>query len=113
MNICTIKYNIFCWIEINIFIIKLEILIDLFLAQDLAHLGYERQGQVEVPGEFAVRGGILDVFLMKQYTFSFHSLPVEVLLLLYLALRQIPQLEQVQPFVFVRYSWKCDCGTKT
>ncbi len=29
---------------------------------DLVHLGYERQGQVEGPGEFAVRGGILDIF---------------------------------------------------
>ncbi len=36
------------------------------LAQDLAHLGYERQGQVEVPGEFAVRGGILDVFPLTE-----------------------------------------------
>ncbi len=29
---------------------------------DLVHLGYERQGQVEGPGGFAVRGGILDIF---------------------------------------------------
>lgn len=28
----------------------------------LTHLGYERQAQVEGPGEFAVRGGILDIF---------------------------------------------------
>lgn len=28
----------------------------------LIHLGYERQAQVEGPGEFAVRGGILDIF---------------------------------------------------
>ncbi len=32
------------------------------LQADLIHLGYERQGQVEGPGEFAVRGGILDIF---------------------------------------------------
>lgn len=32
------------------------------LAEELIHLGYERMGQVEGPGEFAVRGGILDVF---------------------------------------------------
>jgi transcription-repair coupling factor (superfamily II helicase) len=28
----------------------------------LIHLGYERQAQVESPGDFAVRGGIIDVF---------------------------------------------------
>lgn len=32
------------------------------LVEELIHLGYERMGQVEGPGEFAVRGGILDVF---------------------------------------------------
>lgn len=33
-----------------------------WLQAELVHLGYERQGQVEGPGEFAVRGGIIDVF---------------------------------------------------
>ena len=32
------------------------------LAEKLVEMGYERQGQVERPGEFAIRGGILDVF---------------------------------------------------
>ena len=32
------------------------------LMADLVHLGYERLGQVEGPGEFAVRGGIIDIF---------------------------------------------------
>ena len=32
------------------------------LQAELIHLGYERTGQVEGPGEFAVRGGILDIF---------------------------------------------------
>ena len=32
------------------------------LQSELVHLGYERQGQVEGPGEFAVRGGIIDIF---------------------------------------------------
>ena len=32
------------------------------LLADLIHLGYERQGQVEGPGQFAVRGGIIDIF---------------------------------------------------
>lgn len=36
------------------------------LAEELAHLGYERQGQVEAAGEFAVRGGILDVFPLTE-----------------------------------------------
>lgn len=32
------------------------------MQSDLVHLGYERQGQVEGPGEFAIRGGILDIY---------------------------------------------------
>ena len=38
------------------------------LIQKLTELGYERQGQVEHPGEFAVRGGILDVFALTEET---------------------------------------------
>ena len=38
------------------------------LAAKLSALGYERQGQVEHPGEFAVRGGILDVFSLTEET---------------------------------------------
>lgn len=36
------------------------------LQKELVHLGYERQAQVERPGEFAVRGGILDVFPLTE-----------------------------------------------
>ena len=32
------------------------------LEQDLTALGYERESQIEAPGQFAVRGGIIDVF---------------------------------------------------
>lgn len=32
------------------------------LSRDLTDMGYERQGQVNMPGEFSIRGGILDVF---------------------------------------------------
>lgn len=32
----------------------------------LVHLGYERQAQVESPGEFAVRGGIIDIFPLTE-----------------------------------------------
>lgn len=38
------------------------------LTKQLTALGYERQGQVEHPGEFAVRGGILDVFSLTEET---------------------------------------------
>ena len=38
------------------------------LTARLSSLGYERQGQVEHPGEFAVRGGILDVFPLTEET---------------------------------------------
>ncbi len=36
------------------------------LSQKLVHLGFERQGQVENPGEFAVRGGIIDIFPLTE-----------------------------------------------
>ena len=36
------------------------------LIKRLVTLGYERQTQVEVPGEFAVRGGIIDVFPLTE-----------------------------------------------
>lgn len=32
----------------------------------LVHLGYERQAQVEAPGEFSVRGGIIDIFPLTE-----------------------------------------------
>jgi transcription-repair coupling factor (superfamily II helicase) len=32
----------------------------------LTHLGYERQGQVENPGDFAIRGGIIDIFPLTE-----------------------------------------------
>jgi transcription-repair coupling factor (superfamily II helicase) len=34
----------------------------------LVHLGYERQAQVENPGDFAVRGGIIDIFPLTEET---------------------------------------------
>ncbi len=34
----------------------------------LVHLGYERQAQVESPGDFAVRGGIIDIFPLTEDT---------------------------------------------
>lgn len=36
------------------------------LSENLVQLGYERQGQVETPGEFAVRGGIIDIFPLTE-----------------------------------------------
>ena len=36
------------------------------LIKKLTQLGYERQSQVESPGEFAVRGGILDIFPLTE-----------------------------------------------
>ncbi len=35
-------------------------------SEDLVRLGYERQAQVEAPGDFAVRGGIIDVFPLTE-----------------------------------------------
>ena len=34
----------------------------------LVQMGYERTGQVELPGQFAIRGGILDIYpLTEEY----------------------------------------------
>ena len=38
------------------------------LIKQLVQLGYERQGQVEHPGEFAVRGGIIDFYPLTEET---------------------------------------------
>ena len=38
------------------------------LQKQLVDLGYDRQGQVEAPGQYAVRGGILDVFPLTEET---------------------------------------------
>ena len=36
------------------------------LQEELVHLGYERESQIEGPGQFAVRGGILDVYPLTE-----------------------------------------------
>ena len=36
------------------------------LAEKLSRLGYEREIQVEAPGQFAVRGGIVDIFALTE-----------------------------------------------
>ena len=36
------------------------------LSARLSRLGYERTGQVEVPGQFAVRGGIVDIYGLTE-----------------------------------------------
>lgn len=38
------------------------------LGATLVHLGYERQAQVENPGDFAIRGGIIDIFPLTEDT---------------------------------------------
>jgi transcription-repair coupling factor (mfd) len=45
----------------NTSILKLE-----ELSAALIHLGYEKQAQVEAPGDFAVRGGIVDIFPLTE-----------------------------------------------
>ncbi len=51
----------------EILTLKLEDTVDVdALARKLVALGYERQGQVEIPGEFAVRGGIIDIFPLTE-----------------------------------------------
>ena len=36
------------------------------LTEKLVRLGYERTGQVETPGQFAVRGGIVDIYALTE-----------------------------------------------
>lgn len=36
------------------------------IQKDLVNMGYERLGQVEGPGQFAVRGGIIDIFPLTE-----------------------------------------------
>lgn len=36
------------------------------LCKNLVNMGYVRQAQVEMPGDFSVRGGILDVFPVTE-----------------------------------------------
>jgi len=36
------------------------------LSEKLVRLGYERTGQVEAPGQFAVRGGIVDIYALTE-----------------------------------------------
>ena len=36
------------------------------LKADLVELGYERTGQVELPGQFSVRGGIIDIYPLTE-----------------------------------------------
>ena len=55
------------YIEKNKIVLKDTDTVDLpELTNQLVTLGYERQSQVEHPGEFAVRGGILDVFALTE-----------------------------------------------
>ena len=47
--------------------INLESTIDLEkFTSSLIHLGYERQAQVENPGDFSIRGGIIDIFPLTE-----------------------------------------------
>ena len=36
------------------------------LKKDLVHMGFEYNAQVEAPGQFAMRGGIIDIFLLTE-----------------------------------------------
>mgnify|MGYP001182213967 CR=1 FL=1 len=51
----------------RIITINMDTTIDLQgISEALSHLGYERQGQVEAPGDFAIRGGIIDIFPLTE-----------------------------------------------
>lgn len=51
----------------RVFTLKVGGIVDLEkIKTDLIHMGYEREGQVEGPGEFAIRGGILDIYPLTK-----------------------------------------------
>ena len=53
----------------NILKIEIESTLDLEeMKKTLVSLGYERMGQVEGEGQFAIRGGILDIFPLTEET---------------------------------------------
>lgn len=55
------------YIKKRVLTIDVETTIDLEkLKVELVHLGYERCGQVGGPGEFAIRGGIIDIFPLTE-----------------------------------------------
>ena len=61
MNVCLEK------IKSSLLHFKSDSVIDLDqLKADLVDLGYERVGQVELPGQFSVRGGIIDIYPLTE-----------------------------------------------
>ena len=55
------------FIKENTISIKEADIVDLNdLKKRLVHIGYEQCGQVEAPGQFAVRGGIVDIFSLTE-----------------------------------------------
>ena len=55
------------FLEKQVITLKEADIIDLEqIKKDLLQLGYERCGQVEGPGQFAVRGGIIDIFPLTE-----------------------------------------------
>lgn len=55
------------FIQNNILLIKeAEVIDSKRLMEDLVKLGYERVAQVEGPGEFAIRGGIIDIYCLTE-----------------------------------------------
>ena len=56
--------------------------------KQLAHSGYQRVDMVEMKGDFALRGGILDLYPLS------HDTPVRIELFLYLSSTVLPRLVQ-------------------
>ena len=56
-------------LEENILKFQQDSVVDLQkLSGQLSGMGYEKVSQVEVPGQFAVRGGIIDIFVLTEET---------------------------------------------
>ncbi len=54
-------------VEDSFLCIGLESIVEMdALAEKLSRLGYERELQVEAPGQFAIRGGIVDIFCLTE-----------------------------------------------
>ena len=55
-----------CWQENIISIDKDSLINEAAIARKLVEMGYEKNYQVEAPGQFSIRGGIVDIFDLTQ-----------------------------------------------
>lgn len=84
------------WQENSFFLEKGKSIALSFLAAKLIDFGYEKTGQVTFPGEFSVRGGLLDIFpVNSRFALRFEFFGNKIENVSFLAL-EIPSAERVR-----------------